>query len=79
MYLWEDTHSINITASLNLEIIFSTSYTCLLRIFPRMHMYVSEEFTLIYILKFALDIRPVKVIKNPINPAVGGLLDDAEL
>lgn len=45
----------------------------------RMHMYVSEEFTLIYILKFALDIRPVKVIKNPINPAVGGLLDDAEL
>lgn len=35
-----------------------------------MHMYVSDELTLIYILKFALDIRPVKVIKNPINPAV---------
>lgn len=33
VYLWEDIHSINITASLNLEIIFSTSYTCLFRIF----------------------------------------------
>lgn len=36
-------------------------------------------FTLIYVLRFALDIRPVKVIKNPINPTVSGLLDDAEL
>ena len=45
----------------------------------RMHVYVSDAVTLIYILKFALDVRPVKVIKNPVNPAVSGLLDDAEL
>lgn len=34
---------------------------------------------LIYIQKFAVDIRPVKVIKIPINPAVSGLVGGAEL
>lgn len=43
-----------------------------------MHMYGCDEFALIYTLKFALDVRPVKVIKNAVNPAASELLADAE-
>lgn len=45
----------------------SFAYVCIWRIM------------LIYIQKFAVDIRPVKVIKIPINPAVSGLVGGAEL
>lgn len=34
----------------------------------------SDEFRLIYRLQFALDVKPVKVIRTPLNPGVGGLL-----
>lgn len=34
----------------------------------------SDEFRLIYRLQLALDVRPVKVIRTPLNPGVGGLL-----
>lgn len=45
----------------------SFAYVCIWRIM------------LIYIQKFAVDIRPVKVIKIPINPAISGLVGGAEL
>lgn len=45
----------------------SFAYVCIWRIM------------LIYVQKFAVDIRPVKVIKIPINPAVSGLAGGAEL
>lgn len=44
VYLRDEIYSIILTASLNLEIIFRTSYPCLLHIFPSgLHMYVSGE------------------------------------
>lgn len=80
VYLREEIYSIILTASLNLEIIFGTSSPCLLHIFSLSFAYVCIwRIMLIYVQKFAVDIRPVKVIKIPINPAVSGLAGGAEL